>query len=165
MSLKKIVLALLIVNVGYFAYSEGWLKQLTGSDNSQREPERIAKQINPDAITVKAAPAFTKTLTPALAAVTPPESCIQDREQWMVYMGPYANTILRDKKKAELNKISVSSKDVSKAEFPIGLSLGQFDSEALAREEFKRLGTRGVRTASVILWGKTSVPCPSADKP
>lgn len=156
MSLKKLVLLLLIANLGYFGYSQGWLRMLTGGDSSQREPDRITKQINADAIQIKPV-----TSAAPLAAVQPAEVCTVQREQWLIYMGPYLTPAFNERKKAELKQLGVASTEISKPSLKIGLSLGQFDTEALAREEFKRLGSKGVRTATVILWATIPAPCPT----
>jgi cell division protein FtsN len=166
MPLKKLVLALLVINLGYFVYSQGWLQSLIGGDGSQREPERMTKQINPDAILVKPTSALAKSTVAAPANPTATvEACLQDREEWVIYMGPYATTTLRDNKKAELKKFGIANKEIAKSKLPVGLSLGQFNTEAAAREELKRLAAKGVRTATVMLWDKVTAPCPTGEKP
>jgi hypothetical protein len=160
-SLKKLVFALLIVNLGYFCYSQGWLQLLMGGDSSQREPERVAKQINAEAIQIKPAkPAGLPQATSRLA-----EACTVQREQWLIYMGPYLTPALNERKKAELKQLGVTSTEISKPNLKIGLSLGQFDTEALAKEAFNRLGNKGVKTATVVLWGTVDAPCQTLDKP
>lgn len=158
MSLKKLVFALLILNLGYFCFSQGWLELLAGSDSSQREPERIAKQVNAEAIQIK--PAAPPQTTPLLA-----ETCIVQREQWLIYMGPYLTPAFNEQKKAELKQLGVTSTEISKPNLKIGLSLGQFDTEALAKEAFKRLGSKGVKTATVMLWDTVDASCQTLDKP
>lgn len=160
MSLKKLVLLLLITNLVYFGYNQGWLQILTGDAASQREPGRIAKQINADAIQIKPG----TTATPPVTATTA-EVCTVQREQWLIYMGPYLTQALNERKKAELKQLGVTSTEISKPNLKIGLSLGQFDTEALAKEALKRLGSKGVRTATVILWTTVTTPCPTQEKP
>jgi hypothetical protein len=156
MSLKTIVLALLVINFGYFANSQNWLTLLTGGDATQREPERIAKQINADAITVTPVSALAKlpAQNPLMPVLTTSEAelCKQEREVWLIYMGPYATAALSEKKKAELKKIGIATNNVTKASLPIGLSLGQFETEAAARLELKRLSAKGIKTATILLW-------------
>ncbi len=151
MFLRPLVLALLLANLGYFAYSQGWLESITGGDSAQREPERLAKQVNADAIDIKTAPPG-----PPANACTPKKS-----EQWVVYMGPYATGALADKKKEELKRMGIAAKNIAQASRPIGLSLAQFDSEALAQTALKTFAGKGVKTASVRLWGMTTIPCPT----
>ncbi len=165
MSLKKLVLALLIVNLGYFCYSQGWLQLLTGGDSAQREPERIAKQINAEAIQVKPiTPIPTIPVAPPTVS-RPTDACTVQREQWMIYMGPYLTAALNERKKAELKQLGVASTEISKPSLKIGLSLGQFATEALARDALKRLGSKGIKTATVVLWATVDAPCSSLDKP
>ena len=160
MSLKKLVILLLISNFVYFGYSQGWLQALTGEESLQREPSRLAKQINPEAIQIKL---ITDTNSPVETYAT--EVCAIQHETWLVYMGPYRTLALSEKKKSELKQLGVASTDISKPSMKIGLSLGQFDSDALAKEELKRLSSKGVKTATVILWSTVTDPCPAIKQP
>ena len=159
MFLKRLLIALLIANIGYFAYAQGWLGNLMGGDTLQREPQRLAKQINPELLNVSFAPEAAPTLAPTPAVAM---SCNPDAgavEQWLVYMGPYASKDMLDKKKAELQRLGVTSSEVSKTSLPRGLALGSFPSEDLARASWLALQGRGIKTATVILWST-----PSKDK-
>jgi cell division protein FtsN len=158
-SLKKLVLALLIVNLGYFCYSQGWLQLLTGGDSAQREPDRMAKQINAEVIQVKPVPTIATIPVAPQAISRPAEACTVQREQWLIYMGPYLTTALNERKKAELKQLGVTSTEVSKPNLKIGLSLGQFATEALAKDALKRLGSKGVKTATIVLWATVDAPC------
>jgi hypothetical protein len=164
-SLKKIVFLLLIANLGYFCYSQGWLQLLTGGDASQREPDRVAKQINAEAIQIKPVPTVATIPVTPQAISRPAEACTVQREQWMIYMGPYLTPEFNKKKKAELKQLGVPSTEVSKPTLKLGLSLGQFNTEVLARDELKRLGNKGVKTATVMLWATVDAPCQPLDKP
>jgi hypothetical protein len=176
-SLRNIVIFLLIANLGYFAYSQGWLKPLIGSDAGQREPDRVGKQVNPNAIGVKllAAPEPATAITeaapsaPPTSVLLPPAptplassapTCASKREQWVVYMGPYASKALADKKQAELSGLGLTSSFVSKPTLKVGLSLGDFESEVAARGALAQFLTQGVKTATVVLWAVTD--CPSS---
>lgn len=165
MSLKKLVLALLIVNLGYFCYSQGWLQLLTGGDSAQREPDRMAKQINAEVIQVKPVPTIATIPVVSQAISRPAETCTVQREQWLIYMGPYLTPEFNKKKKAELKQLGIPSTEVSKPALKLGLSLGQFSTEVLARDELKRLGNKGVKTATVMLWATVDAPCQALDKP
>ena len=74
-------------------------------------------------------------------------------------MGPYLTTALNERKKAELKQLGVTSTEVSKPNLKIGLSLGQFATEALAKDALKRLGSKGVKTATIVLWATVDAPC------
>lgn len=167
MSLKNIVIFLLIANLGYFGYSQGWLEPLMGSDAAQREPGRMNRQVNAEAISVSLTPKKIEAPiavmeTPIAPAPLVPEqvpACASEREPWVIYMGPYANKTLANKKKAELSRLGVDSNSISKPTLKIGLSLGQFESEIAARAAFNQFRTQGVKTATVVLW--TNADCPA----
>jgi hypothetical protein len=56
--LKALVLALLAANVLVFAWGQGWLSPLLLPPGaSEREPERMLRQIEPGSIQVRALPA------------------------------------------------------------------------------------------------------------
>lgn len=79
--LRLIVLLLMLLNVGYFAWSEGWLRAYGWAPVQQREPERLAQQINPQALTVLTESAVAAAANPASAAKTvtstPAMACLQ----------------------------------------------------------------------------------------
>ncbi len=154
MFLRKIIFVLLAANLGYFAYSQGWLSPIFGSEASQREPERITRQVNPAMIEV----AVAAMPPPAQPAPSQSDTCTSTREQWLVYMGPYANKALSDKKKAELTALGLRSTPMSKLPAKWGLSLGQFESEAAARAALKGFASKGVKTATVVLWDVKNCP-------
>ncbi len=159
MSLKKFVLALLIANVGYFTYNQTWFQSLLGDDASQREPERIAKQINAEAVLVTPLPALANIATPPITTTSTAEACTVLHEQWVIYMGPYATTAANNKKRAELKQLGVVSSEISKPTLKLGLSLGQFESENAARAALKKFNDKGVKTATVMLWATMDAPC------
>lgn len=76
--LRSLVLILFIVNAAFFAWSQGWLNDVVGvKPNAQREPQRLAQQVNPDKISVVPPPAVsgvaadTQTAQPAAQASAP----------------------------------------------------------------------------------------------
>lgn len=46
------LLVLLLANLGYFAWSHGWLREAGLAPDRQREPQRIAQQIRPEALQI-----------------------------------------------------------------------------------------------------------------
>lgn len=51
--LRSLVLLLLLANAGFYAWSHGWLNELTGTrPDMQREPQRLKQQVNADQLTV-----------------------------------------------------------------------------------------------------------------
>ena len=96
--LRTLVLALVLANAGYCAWTEGWLDTFIGTRaNAEREPERLTRQVQPESVqilpspqaTPGAAPATTAALSPAPAAAsaaTEPLACLE--------AGPFSATEL-----------------------------------------------------------------------
>ncbi len=58
------MLALLLANAGYFAWTQGWLDNVVGvRADSRREPERLTRQVRPETVQI-----LTAAGTPELAA-------------------------------------------------------------------------------------------------
>ncbi len=56
--LRWAVAMLLLANLGFFAWTQGWLDPLVGAPaDSEREPERVARQLRPEAVKLLPAPA------------------------------------------------------------------------------------------------------------
>lgn len=216
--LRSLVLALLIVNLGFFAWTHGWLRAWVGlPPEGQREPQRLSAQLHPEQIEVlqsgeseddtarnhalrrspEATDAAQAASPPASAAsaaegpsaanasntaATGPALCIEagpfnaedvtavDKAlrpllpngswtrqsiaiggQWMVYMGPYTDEDLYDRKVIELKRIKgLNFDEVRGGPYAKGLSLGRFASEADADTRLGSLKQRGIRTARVV---------------
>jgi hypothetical protein len=86
--LRFVVLALLVVNAAFFAWTRGWLGEGLGSPFAQaeREPERLVRQVNGDAVRLLTPQAASAALTVVaqLAAASEPGAarCVQS--------GPFA---------------------------------------------------------------------------
>lgn len=70
--LRLLVLLLLLLNLSYLAWNEGWLLVYGWGPTPQREPQRLAQQIHPEAIVVlrekdSAATPVSTASSPALA--------------------------------------------------------------------------------------------------
>jgi hypothetical protein len=51
--MRALVILLLLANLGFFALAEGWLAPLLVlSTQQQREPQRLAAQVNPQAVRI-----------------------------------------------------------------------------------------------------------------
>ncbi len=217
--LRSLVLALLIVNLGFFAWTHGWLRAWVGlPPEGQREPQRLSAQLNAEQIEVlqpgetaqnhalrrppagmapdnaaSAAQGSPSAAEPANAAsavggdakqsvASGPALCIEagpfnpedastvDKAlrpllpqgswtrqsiaiggQWMVYMGPYTDEDLYDRKVIELKRIKgLNFDEVRGGPYARGLSLGRFTSEADAEARLGSLKQRGIRTARVV---------------
>lgn len=212
--LRSLVLALLIVNLGFFAWTHGWLKAWAGlPSESQREPQRLSAQLHAErievlqpgetarnhalrrrtspaeaasaadsaaspveatststaasasaqqataqALCVEAGPfnnedatAVDKALRPLLQAGSWTRQSIAIGGQWMVYMGPYPDEDLYERKVTELKRIKgLNFDEVRSGTYARGLSLGRFTSEPDAETRLGSLKQRGIRTARVV---------------
>jgi len=222
--LRSLVLALLIVNFGFFAWAHGWLRSwIDVQPGGQREPQRLTAQLHAEQIEVlepgepvtnhalrrqptspaspasdsepasaaSAASSASSGVNLAAAASTPgsqgqaangPTLCVEARPfnpedatsvdkalrpllpngswvrqsiaisgQWMVYMGPYPDDELYDRKVVELKRIKgLTFDEVRSGPYAKGLSLGRFTSDAEADAKLNSLKLRGIRTARVV---------------
>ena len=175
--LRLLVLCLLLINSLYFAWTErvfpAWGPQ------QQTEPQRLQRQIRPEALhlltaqellqwetaaaagksiaCLQAGPfeeAQASSLRTALAAVLPPGSWnlsnTAEPARWIVYMGKYASPEALAKKRAELASLNLLFEPVTDPALQWGVSLGGFATQAAADAALAGLSQRGVRTARVL---------------
>ena len=173
--LRLLVLCLLLVNGLYFAWTErvfpAWGPQ------QQTEPQRLQRQIKPEALHLLTAQellqwetaagkssaclqvgpfeeAQASSLRTALAAVLPPGSWnlsnTAEPARWIVYMGKYASAEALAKKRAELASLNLLFEPVTDPALQWGVSLGGFATQAAADAALAGLSQRGVRTARVL---------------
>lgn len=69
--LRLVVLLLLLANAGFYAWSQGLLTGVLPWPPDAREPERLHRQVNPDAIRIVTT-ARGGTATPSAAAASAP---------------------------------------------------------------------------------------------
>lgn len=73
--LRWLVVALLLANLAFWSWSEGWLRPLIGlGPTVQRESTRLAEQVQPDSVRVLSAAAASAALAAASAAQANQES-------------------------------------------------------------------------------------------
>ena len=179
--LRLLVLLLILANGAYYAWSEGLLRAYGFAPAQQREPQRVAQQIRPEAIQMLSSSeakradsqvqselvskecllaepfddAQIATLRPALDSALPAGAWQIDTvavpARWIVYMGKFANVELMAKKRDELVAMRLAPQGLKNPTLEPGLSLGGFDSQTEATEELAKLSQRGIRTAKVIL--------------
>jgi len=175
--LRLTVLLLVLANGIYFAWARGLLVPWGVGPVQQSEPQRLGKQVRPEALRilgVSEAGGVESAATPLLPLgclqsdpleesgiqalrqslqALPPESWTLDAAvepaRWIVYMGKYTAENL-DRKKAELRQIGVTFETPSSPALEPGLALGGFASRAAARQHLERLTERGVQTAQVV---------------
>ena len=179
--LRLLVLLLILANGAYYAWSEGLLRAYGFAPAQQREPQRVAQQIRPEAIQILSSSeakradsqvqselvskecllaepfddAQIATLRPALDSALPAGARQIDTvvvpARWIVYMGKFASVELMAKKRDELVAMRLAPQGLKNPTLEPGLSLGGFDSQTEATEELAKLSQRGIRTAKVIL--------------
>ena len=177
--LRLVVLALMLVNGLYFAWSQGLLQSWGAAPTQQSEPQRLSQQIRPEALRLlntdearriesaaapaargpeclqaglfdeRQATAVRQTLEPLLPAGSWTLETAVEPARWIIYMGKYLTPDAVTKKKAELRQLGVSFEGLANPALEPGLSLGGFTSQAAAQQQLDRLAQRGVRTARV----------------
>jgi len=183
--LRAWVALLLLANAAFFAWSQGWLDGVTGfRARGEREPERLLRQVHPEAVKVLSpqavaaaasaaearlacleagpfGPAEAITAEAALSGVLPTGGWTRVKVDtpgvWIVYMGKYPNREAQQKKEDELARIKVAFEALKNTpEHEPGLSLGRFDNRAGAEAALAQLTLRGVRRATVVELSKPS---------
>ncbi len=179
--LRILILALILANGAYFAWSQGMLRDYGFAPADPGEPLRMAQQVQPQALRVLSAAdlqriedlarselasrecllagpfdeAQANALRRGLETTLPAEAWrFEDTlvpARWIIYMGKYPNADALAKKRTELSTMQLSMEALTNPALEIGLSLGSFSSEAAAAQELARLSARGVRTARVVL--------------
>ncbi|HET7795254.1 MAG TPA: SPOR domain-containing protein [Rhizobacter sp.] len=176
--LRLIVLALIVANLGFYAWTQGLLDGVVGARaQGDREPDRLQRQVRPETIrvlppsatavaaVVEQPPACLEAgpYTPAqiaaaegvLQTVLPSGSWTTTRTEtaavWVVYMGKYPNRDALLKKADELKRLKIAFEEVHgiNPELDEGLALGRYDSKAAAEKALADVTQRGVRTARV----------------
>ncbi len=174
------VLALLLTNCLYFAWSQGQLLGFGFAPLQQSEPQRIARQIRPDAVRLLTSQELRQVDTASRITDQPPQ-CLQagpfdsvqsallqralasslpagswvmedviEPARWIIYMGRYANEEVMAKKRIELASLKLKFEPLSNPSLQLGLSLGAFDTIAAANAQLESLSRRGLRTARVV---------------
>lgn len=185
--MRLLLLALILANSLYFAWSHRLLEGLGFAPAEQSEPRRVAQQIEPDAIRILA-PAEFKNLEDKVSADAAPKECLQagpldearsstlrtllesalpagswvldasaQSARWVVYMGKFANADALTKKRAEIAAMNLKTESLSNPALEPGLSLGGFDTQSEADAYLVKLGQRGIRTARVLQEREPSV--------
>jgi hypothetical protein len=177
--LRFFVLILLLLNLGYYAWTHELLRAWGLGPLAQTEPQRLALQIRPEDVRIvgrkeaqrmeapqpearasqcvvagpfdeKQATAWREALAGALTPDVWALEAVLQPARWIIYMGRYESADALAKKKAELKTINVSSESLRSPSLAPGLSLGGFDTQADASAALIALAQRGVRTARVL---------------
>lgn len=93
--LRALVIALLVLNALFFGWSQGWLDRVVGiKAGGDREPERLAQQINPERITL---------LSPQAASALQTRSCLA--------LGPFNGDAALAEAQAALQRAGFAASD------------------------------------------------------
>jgi hypothetical protein len=178
--LRLLLLALILANGLYFAWTQGLLRAYGFAPAQQSEPQRLGQQVRPEALRVMT-PSERKRLEEQAKAASTPSQClvagpftntqaealrvalvaslpegawqmneVQIPERWIIYMGKYSDAAAMEKKRAELTALKVSVEVLRTPGLEMGLSLGSFSSKESAEAALAQMGTRGIRTARVV---------------
>lgn len=177
--LRLFVLTLVLLNGTYFAWGQGWFLPYGWGPATQREPQRLAQQVRPEALTLRQAGEVVQAA--ATLSQTPSTVCLQSAEldvaqatglrnvlkaalptdawdmetlgassRWLVYMGKYANAADVAKKRTQLAGLGLKFYPLGNSELAPGLSLGSYATQEQADAALEALKLRGVRTARVL---------------
>jgi hypothetical protein len=179
--LRLFVLLMVLVNGLYFAWSHEWLRGYGFGPTPTTEPQRLERQIRPEAIRILSPQEARSEAAAEQPPVKPPE-CLQagpmegkqvealrlalkdslpdgawqweegtEPARWIVYMGKYPSAEAQAKKRAELLTLKVKIEPLNNPKLEPGLSLGGFETQAAAEAALNVFSQRGVRTARVVL--------------
>lgn len=177
---RVLVLALLLINGLYGAWSQGLLRDAGLGSGEQGESQRLARQIAPQALRIlppeefrqleerakadasprqclQAGPldaaqsaAIRKLLEPAWPAGSWELQTLNLPQRWIVYMGRYETTDLLLRKRSEIAAMNLHMEPLNKPALEPGISLGGFPTQAQAEVGLAQLNKRGIRTARVV---------------
>jgi hypothetical protein len=173
--LRSLAILLLLVNALIYGWAQGWLAGVIGSvPDGDREPRRMAAQINAEAVKVinpaalarlqsqtvclEAGPFSSAELVQmdTLARTALPEGSwsLLTRERpgsWLIYMGRFPNHEVLQRKSDELRRLNVAFEEVrGPADLVPGLVLGRHGRLDEAQDNLRRLAERRVRSAKVV---------------
>lgn len=174
--LRALIVALLLANLAFFAWTRGWLDTVVGvRPTGDREPERMLRQVRPELIRILPASAASEAAPVALACfeagpftdaeISAAEARAQTQlpvgswvsvktEQpgtWLVYMGRYASRDAMTRKEDELKRRKAPYEEIgAPPALAPGLSLGRFEQRAAAVTALEQFTQQGIRTARVV---------------
>lgn len=177
--MRLLVALLLLANLLFLAWSQGWLDEVTGVPaDGDREPERLVRQVRPEAVRIltpqavaaaasaaesrrvclEAGPFDAQSLLAAesaLSATLPSGTWSRHAtdvaSRWAVVMGRFANREAQLRKEQELARLRVPFEPLrGTPELEPGLSLGRFAQRDAAEAALAQLTQRGVQTARVV---------------
>jgi hypothetical protein len=176
--LRTLVVALILANAAFFAWTQGWLDNAVGvRATGDREPERLQRQVRPETIRILPPSASADTAASGVCLEAGPFAAaevaavegvlrsalpnapganwssvkIEQTGAWIVYMGPYPTRDVLNRKQEELGRRNLPFEEVhSPAALEPGLSLGRFDERARADKALEQFTQQGIRSAKVV---------------
>ncbi|MDE2417068.1 MAG: SPOR domain-containing protein [Burkholderiales bacterium] len=178
--LRLLVLALILANGLYFAWTQGLLRAYGFAPAQQSEPQRLAQQVRPEALRVLTTAEVKRLEEQARTAGVPAEclvagpfstaqadalrrallaslpegswqmNSVELPARWIIYMGKYSDQAALEKKRSELAALKFTAEAVRTPPLEMGLSLGSFADRDSAERGLAKLGNRGIRTAKVV---------------
>lgn len=171
--LRALIVALLLANLAFFAWTRGWLDTVVGvRPTGDREPERVLLQVRPELIRILPASSAAPVLlacfeagpftdaeigaaeTRARAELPVGSWATAKTEQpgtWLVYMGRYASREALTKKEDELKRRRAPYEEISAPPaLAPGLSLGRFEQREAAATALAQFTQQGIQTARVV---------------
>ncbi|MFT3953824.1 MAG: hypothetical protein QM722_05335 [Piscinibacter sp.] len=92
--LRLLVLLLLAANLLFFAWTRGWLDDMTGlRPHPEREPERLARQVHPERISVLP-PGAASAASPATSPAPAASAASAPQRGACLEAGPFADTTI-----------------------------------------------------------------------
>jgi hypothetical protein len=171
--LRLLVVLLVLANVGLLAWTQGWLGT---PGQAEREPQRLAQQVRPEAVhllpaeappppvtrCLEAGPFDATEITAAEAAIaaSPSASAVAGRWErlttekpgvWIIAVGRSAPRAALQKKLAELERLKIATEVIPAASgSDETVSIGRFSTAALADEALAGFVARGIKTGRVV---------------
>jgi len=169
--LRLILLLLILANLLFFVWAQGWL----GARDEGREPQRLNNQIEPEKLQTKIidpktadqlaescrlvrglAPNDMQRLLPQAQQKFPNlRFAIRNREVpsyvYWVFIPPQPSKFMADKKLAELKSLALANAALipDEGQDKFAISLGLFETEQLAGAYLQDLQKRGVKSAKL----------------
>lgn len=179
--LRGLLAGLFVANLLFWAWTQGWLTELTGLDpQGDREPQRLAAQRHPERIRVLAPGTLVKAPPPvcleagpftqgelsriegAARGALPDGSWLLIRREkpgsWMTYTGRYSNRTVLQRRAEELRKQNVAFEEVEAAsDLAPGFTFGRYARYDDALAALHRLQAAKVRQVRIVQLAAPSV--------
>ncbi len=178
--MRALLVLLVLANLGFFALSRGWLEPFVGlSTQHEREPQRLAAQLNAQSVRVLDPNAAGSALATAIDAplclqagpftaeqIDAAQAWLQQAQipatawsrtrtetpgQWQVVLGPFPAPDALRRRRDALQRQGFEVEEIGTASGePSALAFGRFDEPAAAEAALSRLRQRGLSGASVV---------------